>query len=206
MLYDISPRLLSTTAVFPGDSSLSREVLMDMHDGQHVTVSTLRTTVHIGAHVDAPNHYDPDGRDIDQQPLDLYLGQCQVVDVNVGRGELITLDRLDGPIRAERLLLRTGTMPDPQKFNDDFAALDPAFVDDLKNAGVRLIGIDTPSVDPASSKELPAHRRIAACDLAILEGIVLRDVTPGFYELIALPLRLAGFDASPVRAVLRDDA
>lgn len=204
MLYDISPRLTERTGVFPGDTALTREVLMDMTNGDHVTVSTLRATVHLGAHVDAPNHYDPSGRDIDEQPLDLYLGPCQVVDVHVSRGALITADMLAEPIRSTRLLLRTQTMPDPQTFNDDFAALDPDFVDDLAEAGVRLIGIDTPSVDPATSKDLPAHRRIAQRDLAILEGIVLRDIEPGDYELIALPLRLATFDASPVRAVLRD--
>jgi arylformamidase len=106
-------------------------------------------------------------------------------------------------VTEERVLLATGTFPDPNCFNDDFAALAPEMVDHLHGRGVRLIGIDTPSVDPFDSRELPAHHRFIACDMAILEGLGLADVPEGRYELIALPLRLAGFDASPVRAILR---
>ena len=90
------------------------------------------------------------------------------------------------------------------KFNEDFAGLSPVLVDDLHDKGVKLIGIDTPSVDLFESKDLPAHKRFLAHDMAILEGIVLKDVPAGMYELIALPLKLMGFDASPVRAILRD--
>jgi arylformamidase len=104
---------------------------------------------------------------------------------------------------APRVLLATGTYPDPDRFTQDFAALSPELVDHLHAEGVRLIGIDTPSVDPFASKELPSHRRFLAHDMAILEGLVLDGVSEGMYELIALPLRLTGFDASPVRAVLR---
>ncbi len=109
---------------------------------------------------------------------------------------------LPGPILAARLLLATGTFPDPTWFNVDFAALEPLLVDYLNRAGVRLVGVDTPSVDPFESKDLP-RTRLSAYDLAILEGLVLDGVPEGHYELIALPLRLAGFDASPVRAILR---
>lgn len=106
-------------------------------------------------------------------------------------------------IRAERVLIATGTFPDPTQFNEDFAALDPDLVDALHALGVRTVGIDTPSVDLFDSKDLPAHKRFLAHDMAILEGLILHDVPPGEYELIALPLKLMGFDASPVRAVLR---
>ena len=101
------------------------------------------------------------------------------------------------------MLLDTGTHPDPELFPEDFGALAPQLVTWLHRQGVRLVGIDTPSVDPFSSKELPAHRTFLRHDMAILEGLVLKDVPEGVYELIALPLRLVGFDASPVRAVLR---
>jgi arylformamidase len=107
------------------------------------------------------------------------------------------------PIEAPRVLLRTGTFPDPNRFTEDFAALAPELVDDLHARGVRLIGIDTPSVDLFDSTDLPAHRRFLEHDMAILEGLVLDAVPEGHYELIALPLRLVGFDASPVRAILR---
>ena len=106
-------------------------------------------------------------------------------------------------ITEERVLLRTETYPDPNRFVEDFAALAPELVDFLHERGVRLVGIDTPSVDLFDSKDLPAHRRFLVHDMAILEGLVLAGVPPGRYELIALPLRLVGFDASPVRAVLR---
>src|SRR5207244_2645267 len=96
-----------------------------------------------------------------------------------------------------------GTFPDPETFNTDFAALSAELVETLYAQGVKLVGIDTPSVDLFDSKDLPAHRTFLRLDMAILEGLVLRDVPEGVYELIALPLRLVGFDASPVRAVLR---
>jgi arylformamidase len=109
----------------------------------------------------------------------------------------------DGLPDTERLLIATGTYPDSTEFRTDFAALAPDLVDWLARGGVRLVGIDTPSIDPADSKELPAHQAVRRHDLNILEGVVLDDVPAGLYELIALPLRLTAFDGSPVRAVLR---
>ena len=106
-------------------------------------------------------------------------------------------------IRHPRVLIRTGTVPNPQIWPESFAALSPELVDTLAARGVITIGIDTPSVDLFSSKDLPAHRRFLARELAILEGLRLAGAPDGHYELIALPLPLVGFDASPVRAVLR---
>lgn len=203
-IHDISPPITAELAVFPGDTPPAREVLLEMKKGDPLTLSTLRTTVHLGAHLDAPSHYGGDGRTIDEQDLTLCLGPCRVVRAHVGRGELITPERIEGDAHAERLLVATGTFPDPTRWNVDFAAFDPACIDWLSEQGVRLIGIDTPSVDLSTSKDLPSHHRALANDMAILEGIVLTDIVPGDYELIALPLRLVGFDASPVRAVLRE--
>jgi arylformamidase len=100
------------------------------------------------------------------------------------------------------VLLRTGTFPDPDQWNEDFAALSPELVHALAAQGVRLVGIDTPSVDPMTSKALEAHNAVADHDMAVLEGVVLDAVPPGLYTLVALPLRIEGADASPVRAVL----
>jgi arylformamidase len=174
-----------------------------MKRGDNLTLSSLRATVHLGAHADGPNHYGADAPAIDAQGLDYYLGPCQVVRVAVPRGACIVRAMLHPPISQPRVLLATGTYPDPEDFNEDFAALGPDLVDQLHGEGVKLIGIDTPSVDPFSSKELPAHKMFLKHDMAILEGLVLSEVPEGVYELIALPLRLVGFDASPVRAVLR---
>jgi arylformamidase len=117
--------------------------------------------------------------------------------------ERITPRMLPGQVTAPRLLLATGTFPNPEVFNRDFAALSVALIDHLHEQGVMLVGIDTPSVDLFESKDLEAHQAFRRHDLAILEGLILANVPEGMYELIALPLRLEGFDASPVRAVLR---
>jgi arylformamidase len=203
MLYDITPPVSPRLAVWPGDTPPAREVLCDMHRGDNITLSTLRATVHLGAHADAPSHYGADAPAIHERNLDYYLGPCQVIRVSVGRGVRITADMLTAPIQAERVLIATGTFPDPEQFSTDFAALSPELVGHFHDQGVKLIGIDTPSVDLFDSKDLPSHHMILRCDMAILEGLVLRDVPEGLYELIALPLKLVGFDASPVRAILR---
>jgi arylformamidase len=203
LLYDITPVVTTGLSVWPGDTPLSREVLADMHRGDNITLSTLRATVHLGAHADAPSHYGRDAASIESRPLDLYLGRCRVVRIPAERGMRIPPSAIPASVRGERVLIATGTYPDPSAWNDDFAAFDPATVDLLHERGARLIGIDTPSVDLYSAKDLVAHARFLAHDMAILEGLVLTDVPEGEYELIALPLRLDGFDASPVRAVLR---
>lgn len=221
MLYDITPPITTELKVWPGDTPPSREVLLDIKTGASVTLSTLRATVHLGAHADGPNHYGADAPGIGERSLEYYLGSCQVIRADVQRGERVRVEHLNvsidpnrqsrrsdlrSMIRAERVLIATGTFPDPTHFNEDFAAIDPDLVDALHELGVRTIGIDTPSVDLFHSKDLPAHRRFLAHDMAILEGLILCDVPPGDYELIALPLKLMGFDASPVRAVLRPPA
>lgn len=203
MFYDISPPITPTLAVWPGDSPPSREVLLDMANGDNLTLSTLRTTVHAGAHADGPNHYGKDAAAIHERDLDYYIGPCQVVRVDVERGKRVDKDDITDVVSSERVLIATGTYPDPTKFNTDFAAIDPYLVGWLHDRNVRTIGIDTPSVDLFESKDLPAHRMFLERDMAILEGLVLTDVPAGKYELIALPLKLVGFDASPVRAILR---
>jgi arylformamidase len=202
-IYDISPPIAPELKVWPGDTPPRREVLLDMRDGANLTLSTLHATVHLGAHADGPNHYGRDAPAIDERLLDYYLGPCQVVRVNAARGSRIEFEQITGEIQECRVLIATGTYPDPAQFNEDFAALSPVLVDALHERGVITIGIDTPSVDLFTSKDLPAHTRFLANDMAILEGLMLDDVPEGVYELIALPLRLVGFDASPVRAVLR---
>jgi arylformamidase len=202
-LYDISPPVSPALGVWPGDTPPSREVLLDLARGDTVTLSTLRATVHAGAHADAPSHYGRHAPTIDQRSLAPYLGPCQVIRVRVPNGVRVERAHLDVPIRAPRVLLATGTYPDPERFTRDFAALDPSLVDWLAAQGVCLVGIDTPSVDLFDDGQLRTHARCLAHDMAILEHLVLRDVPDGEYELIALPLRLVGFDASPVRAVLR---
>lgn len=203
MLYDITPPISELLRVWPGDTPPTRELVLDIRRGDSVTLSTLRATVHLGAHADAPNHYGRDAAGIDARSLDYYLGRCQVVHVEVARKTRIGVEHLPRPIEAQRVLFRTGTFPEPNAFNEDFAAVSPSLIEHLSAHGVRLVGIDTPSVDLFDSADLPSHQACLRNDLAILEGLTLAAVPEGVYELIALPLRLVGFDASPVRAVLR---
>ena len=203
MIYDISPPITDQLAVWPGDTPPRRQVLCDVTRGDNISLSSLTATVHLGAHADAPSHYGHDADTIDQRDLELYVGPCQVMHVAAPRHSRITPAMLTREIKAERVLIGTGTYPDPTHFNEDFAALSPELIEHLNRQGVRLVGIDTPSVDLFESKVLPVHQAFLRNDMAILEGLVLRDVPEGMYELIALPLRLVGFDASPVRAVLQ---
>lgn len=193
-LIDISPVLSPATAVWPGDTPLSRAVLLDMNDDANITLSTLKTTVHIGAHADAPSHYSRDGASIDQAQLHRYWGVCHVVPL-----EKILVTEISHP----RVLIATGNHRDPNQFDRTFAPLSVELIDWLHQRGVFLIGVDTPSVDHVDSKDLPVHHACARCDISIIEGLILTAVAPGEYELSALPLKLQGFDASPVRAVLR---
>jgi arylformamidase len=204
---DISPPLDDGIAVFPGDTPLSREVLLDSSRGDSLTLSSLRGTVHLGAHVDAPLHYAQSGSSIDQLPLELFVGRCRVIRTPAAPRARVSWEAVSNALGdgepTERLLLATDSYPDPTRFQDGFAALDPEAVRRLGAKGVRLLGVDTPSVDPADSKDLPAHEACRETGITILEGLALDRVHEGLYELSALPLRLIGFEASPVRAVLR---
>jgi arylformamidase len=203
MIYDISPPISERLAVWPGDTPFRREILLDMQRGDNITLSTIHATVHLGAHADAPSHYGAAAPAIHERGLDYYLGACQVMRIDVPRATRMTPAMLTAPLRAPRLLFATGTFPDPESFNQDFAALSPDLVNHLHQQRIKLVGIDTPSVDVFDSKDLPSHKQFLRHDMAILEGLVLLDVPDGVYELIALPLKLVGCDASPVRAILR---
>ena len=202
-IIDITPTISSRTAVFPGDQPFARTVVMDIDRGDHLGLSSIETTVHIGAHADAPNHYRGNSEGIDTRDPDRYLGRCQVIRVSIEPGaRILPADLGNRSITAPRVLFATGSFPDPDHWRDDFNALSPELIHLLADRGVVLVGIDTPSIDPAPDKELPAHRAVADRDLAILEGIVLEDVAEGTYLLSALPLKLERCDAGPVRAVL----
>ncbi len=200
-IIDISPVINGNIAVFPGDTPFQREELLSFQKNNHLDLSTIRTTVHLGAHTDAPSHYHKDGVGMEKRELHYYLGNCQVVEVK-GKPKRIGREHLTTDISSERVLFKTGSFPDPYHWNDDFSAIEPELVEELAKKGVKLIGIDTPSVDPSDSKNLSCHKTIYQYDLAILEGIILEHVSPGHYQLIALPLPIEGSDASPVRAIL----
>lgn len=203
MIHDITPTISENLAVWPGDVPLSREVNMDIHRGDVVTLSSLRATCHLGAHADAPSHYGKDAATMEQCALEPYVGPCQVIHVSAQRGGCIEFDDLQTAIETPRILIASGTFPDPAHFNEDFAALSPDLIDQLADLGVVLVGVDTPSIDLCHDESLAAHSRCLAHEILIVEGLVLAEVPAGTYELIALPLKLAGFDGSPIRAILR---
>jgi len=202
-MMDISPLISPKIGVWTGDTEFSQQFLCRFETGANLDLSTITTTVHLGAHTDAPSHYVPNGQTMEERPLELYYGPCQIITVDVPRGERILPKHIEGiEIVAERVLFHTKSFPNPNHFSTDFNALSPELVDHCAERGVRLIGLDTPSVDPYSSKALESHNAIARHDMAVLEGVVLTDVADGVYTLIALPLKIQGSDASPVRAVL----
>jgi arylformamidase len=202
-LIDISPPLSPETAVWPGDTPLTRQPLLSISKGANIDLSTLHSTVHIGAHTDAYSHIIAQGPSIEQASLEPYLGLCRVV--TILRTTLIVADDLRPFLEqpCPRILIKTSSFPDWRNFNEQFSAFSAEAIEFLAEHGVVLVGIDTPSIDPFDSKDLPAHKALVRNRMVNLEGLVLDAVEDGLYELIALPLKLVGFDASPVRAVLR---
>lgn len=207
MLYDISPPLHTGMPVWPGDTPFQAYRVWRLEHSCPVNVSRFTLSTHAGAHADAPLHYLAGGMAIGDTPLEPYLGPCRLIHC-LGGGALgvdelqAALARLPGPL-PERVLLRTWLRSPTTRWDPAFRALSAAAIDWLGGQGVRLIGVDSPSLDPADSKTLPAHHAVARAGMAILENLLLDAVREGDYELIALPLRLSGLDASPVRAVLR---
>jgi arylformamidase len=203
-LWDISPTVSPDAPIFPGDEPYQLRWTAQLSPGCPVNLSAITMSPHVGAHADAPLHYANDAPAIADVPLDIYLGRCRVIHA-IGAAPLITVDHLR---HAEhdlppRVLVRACERADTQ-WNPHFTAYAPDAVQWLAERGVRLIGIDTPSVDPADSKVLDSHQQLRRHDLRVLENLVLDDVPAGDYELIALPLKLQGACASPVRAILRE--
>ncbi len=202
-IFDISPVISSRTAVFPGDKNFSREIVLDFKKGDNLLLSNIQTTAHIGAHVDAPNHYHPTGVGISKVELNRYVGLTQVIEVrSTGPQRILLTDLSTQKILAPRILLKTSSFPNPMQWNSDFKALSPELVEFFASEKVQLVGIDTPSVDLENDKELICHNLIFKKNISILEGILLTEVPEGLYILSALPLKLEDLDASLVRAVL----
>lgn len=201
--HDISRPIRTGMPVWPGDTPAEFTPVATIPAGSSVNVGRLTLSVHAGTHADAPFHYNQHGTTIDALPLDLFVGPARVVDV---RGharlsrELLASRDLAG---APRLLFKSDSWTDPDVFPTEWPLFDPDVPAWLAGRGVRLIGMDVPSVDHLTSKDLPIHHAIDRAGLIILESLDLRAVAPGLYELIALPLRLRGGDGSPLRAVLR---
>lgn len=203
-IWDISQTLRPELPVWPGEPAFALRRTVEIGDNCPVNVGAIDTPLHAGTHADSPFHYDPQGVASADGGIDVYVGRCIVADVRhaVRRVELgdVDWDALSG---AERVLFRTYQRFPADHWDSDFTAIAPEVIARLRAGGVRLIGTDAASLDPEQSKTMDAHHEVQQGDMRILEGLVLDDVPAGEYELIALPLKIAGADASPVRAILR---
>ena len=206
-IWDISQTLRPGMPMWPGEPPLVLHRNAEIGEQCPVNVGALETPLHAGTHADSPFHYDPQGAASADCDLGVYVGRCVVIDVRgaVTRVELGDVDwaALHG---TERVLFRTYDCFPAATWDADFTAIAPAVIARLREGGVRLVGTDAASLDPEQSKTMDAHHEVQRGDMRILEGLVLDDVPPGEYELIALPLKIAGADASPVRAILREIA
>ena len=207
-IWDISPPVYEGSPVFPGDAPYQQEWTATLEGSCPVNLSRITLSPHVGAHADAPLHYDPQGKTIGLMDLEPFLGPCRVVHC-IGVRPLVqwdhirhAIDNANAPL-PPRVLVRTYTHMPIDRWDPDLAAFAPDTVQRLAALGVRLIGIDSASIDPADSKTLDSHQVIRHSGMRVLENLVLDDVPEGDYELIALPLKLVQADASPVRAILR---
>lgn len=210
-VYDVTRTLTPRTAVFPGDTPVTLTPTMQIAAGDACNVTAIAMSAHAGTHVDAPRHYSTTGAGVEAVPLDVLIGPARLVTLAVR--EIITVDDIRSALRVAhgasstpvaRLLIRTRASAVPDEvWEGSFVYFDPHAADWLGAHGVRLIGTDAPSVDPATSKALPAHKAFLRHNVVIVENLSLRDVPDGEYELIALPLKIQDNDAAPARVVLR---
>ncbi len=204
---DITPPISAETPVFPGDTPFEAERTWKINEDGPVNVSKLTMSTHAGAHADAPLHYDANGASIDAVGIEPYIGPCAVIH-QIDKGALLTADMIAKALGETvkdipaRLLIRTYERQ-PESWDPAFTVIAADAIRWLAEKNVKLIGVDTPSLDPAMSKIMDAHRAVFEANMRILEGLLLDDVRPGVYELIAPPLKLVGLDAAPLRALLR---
>jgi arylformamidase len=201
-IWDISPPVDEQAAVFPGDTTYTQRLHFSLGPDCPVNVSAITLSPHTGAHADAPMHYGAQGQAVGSLDLNPYLGPCRVIQC-LDVGPLVQIEHIAHALDdlPPRVLIQTNRRATQDWAS--FTALAWETIAFLATKNVVLIGIDTPSVDPATSQTLPSHQQLLHHQMRVLENLVLDDVPPGDYELIALPLKLMKADASPVRAILR---
>lgn len=203
-IWDISPPVSDRSPVFPGDTAYQQRWTATLDTHCPVNVAEIRLSTHLGAHADAPLHYDPHGPSAGHMALEPFLGPCRVIHARHGRPLIEPADLLPHLSNCPpRILVSTTAKAKYDAWSDHFTAFAPSSLQLLADQGIQLVGIDTPSVDPACSKTLESHQVLRHHAMRVLENLVLDEIAPGDYELIALPLALIQADASPVRAILR---
>src|SRR5690625_4966138 len=200
---DISQPLNEKLAQWPGDQPFHYHTSVTKESSGSVNIGEITTSTHIGTHVDAPYHFRNDGKRILDLDLDRYIGPCKVIDIGAIIGITARLLKHKLIVSAELLLIRIALPNVPERFPDELSPVPPDGADYMKDNGVKLVGVDTPSVDPISSKDLAGHHALHEHDIYILENVMLDGVEEGDYELIALPLPFEQADGSQVRAVIK---
>ena len=204
-LRDISIPLSAGMPEWPGDTPYSCGWAGTIANGSSVNVSTITSSPHVGTHADAPLHVRDGWPGSHELPLEAFYGPAIVIDISAESGEL-SFDVIEPLISAgiERLLLKTGRTIAAGSFPDDWPTVSEPCARALLGRGLRLLGVDAPSVDARESKSLPVHKMLFSDNACILENLDLRRTPPGIYELMAFPLKVMSLDAAPVRAKLRE--
>ncbi|HEY3291475.1 MAG TPA: cyclase family protein [Anaerolineae bacterium] len=203
MLFDITRPLSERTAVYPGDTPVTIVPTSRLRDGANSNVSSITMSVHAGTHIDAPRHYADGEPGVDALDLAALTGPARVVTLDVAQAIDVTDLAGSDVVSVPALLVHTRGSDTPSDvFDPSFVYLTPAAAVWLGEHGIRLVGIDTPSVDPADSTDLPVHHIFLRYGIVIIENLDLRLVSDGDYRLLALPLRIADCDAAPARVLL----
>jgi len=201
-LYDITRTLSPDMAIYPGNPPVEFEV----HEGETSTHTRIVLGTHTGTHVDAPRHVFRHGKGVDELSLEKLCGRCRIFDLR-GVKEKITIADLEPYAieKGERILVRTtNSERDFEDFYDDFVYLDGDCADYLIEKGICLFGIDYLSVKKKGGNDHRPHTSLLEKEIIILEGLDLRTISEGFYDLFALPLKLEGIDGASVRAILKE--
>src|SRR6266699_1946662 len=213
-IWDISRTLSDDLAEWPGDEPFHFQLTRKIADGQSVNLGAIGMSVHNGTHGDARFHFDTNGESIEKAPLEIYLGRAAVVDLTEAFSQskekhLITVEDLqphsEEIAESSRLLVKTGRWSDSTVFPNQIPWIAANVPSWLQKNGVKLLGLDLPSVDEIDSKSLPNHHALAGAEIAIVESLNLSGVGPGIYNFAALPLKIAGGDGAPMRAILWRD-
>ena len=213
-IWDISRTLSNDFAEWPGDEPFHYRLTREITKGQTVNLGAITMSVHNGTHADARLHFDPKGESIEKAPLDIYVGRATVVDLTQTflqskEKHLITIEDLQPHVEeiaaTSRLLVKTDRWRDSTIFPNRIPVIAANVLAWLQKNGVKLLGLDLPSMDEIDSKSLQNHHALAHAGIAIVESLDLSEVAPGIYNLAALPLKITGGDGAPMRAILWRD-
>jgi arylformamidase len=208
--WDITRTLSAELPPWPGDVQFSYQANGRLAKGDMVNSGSINMSLHNGTHADAKFHFEEDGWTMEQATLETYFGPAVVADLTerfaggeMPAIEIADLEHLSAEFKsAPRLLLKTGVWKDPHVFPKRIPAIAPGVAEWLRDQGVKLLGLDVPSVDEMDSKDLRNHHALGAAEISIVESLELSAVAAGRYQFVALPLKIAGGDGSPVCAIL----